>query len=118
MDVQPAHDDAVIIEIANPYVDSSFMDMDDNYEAAMSVHPVLEENSTHGFGEAEVEAQTVHSTQTEGDDSDSGLEIRSEASRMYSGNDVLMDEPSFLLPEQLWNILWTEIRWEVGLVMN
>ena len=56
MDVQPAHDDAVIIEIANPYVDSSFMDMDDNYEAAMSVHPVLEENSTHGFGEAEVEA--------------------------------------------------------------
>ena len=56
MDVQPAREDAVIIEFANPYVESSFMDMDDNYEAAMSAHPVLNENSTHGFGEAEVEA--------------------------------------------------------------
>ena len=56
MDVQPAHDDAVIIEIANPYIDSLFMDMDDNYEAAMSAHPVLDGNSTCGFGEAEVEA--------------------------------------------------------------
>ena len=91
------------------------MDMDDNYEAAMSAHPVLEENFTHGFGEAEVEAQTVYSTQTEGDDSDSELEVRSETSGMYSDNDVLVDEPSFLLTEQLWNILWDELRWEVGL---
>ena len=118
MDVQPAREDAVIIEFANPYVESSFMDMDDNYEAAMSAHPVLDENSTHGFGEAEVEAQTVHSTQTEGGDSDSGLEVRSETPGMYSDNDVLVDGPSFLLPEQLWNILWAEHRREVGLDMN
>ena len=32
------------------------MDMGDNYEAATSTHPVLEGNSTRGFGEAEVEA--------------------------------------------------------------
>ena len=60
----------------------------------------------------------MHSTQTEGDDSGSGLEIRSETSGMYSDNDVLVDEPPFLLPEQLRNMFWAELRWEVGLDMS